>query len=103
MNSTGRIASGGISDTTVSSGLTPACTSGSAPVNSPSARPMAAAISTPRPRRLRLLAVSCQNRYSPVRLLGSSAIRSMASPIWLKAGSSLSLAFSASRASEATT
>ena len=60
MNSTGRIASGGISETTVSSGLMLALITGSAPVSRPIARPILAAMATPMPSRFRLLAVSTQ-------------------------------------------
>ncbi|MES9854317.1 MAG: hypothetical protein ABW170_21095 [Candidatus Thiodiazotropha sp. L084R] len=77
----GRIANGGIREITVSRGEREAENIGKAPVTSPISRPREAAISSPSPRRVRLLIVSFQNRYSPERLLGSNAIRSIPSAI----------------------
>ena len=96
----GKIASGGISDTAVISGLSGAAIRGIAPAARPTIRPMNAAIDTPFTRRDKLLCVSRQNKYSPLRLLGSSAIRSMALAISVKLGSSLSCSFSALRMPE---
>ena len=102
MNRIGRIASGGTSDMPVTSGEMPARNSGSEPVAMPTTRPIRALIATPMPSRCRLARVSTSRVYSPLRLLGSKAMRSMASEKLLREGRSLSLGFASSRASEAT-
>jgi len=100
MNRIGRIASGGTIDSTVSNGESGALNSGRVPATIPRHRPATAAMARPVPRRLRLEAVSCQNRKSPERLSGVKARRSTAALIWPKLGSNLSLGFSSRRWAE---
>ncbi|MNO82687.1 hypothetical protein D3C76_739690 [compost metagenome] len=100
MNRIGRIASGGIIDSTASSGDSGAPNSGTLPAAMPSARPSSAAMPRPRPRRVRLEALSFQNSTSPLRLSSLKARRLTASAICTALGSSLSLGFSASRLAE---
>ena len=79
INNKGNTAIGGIKEMAVIMGFKLAPISGMAPVINPSTNAMAAAQATPINKRFKLLAVSCQNKYSPVRLLGVNARRSMAS------------------------
>ena len=102
MNRMGSRASGGIRDRLATKGASPARASGRAPRMTPKVSPMRAAVPTPWDSRRRLAQVSAHSSISPVRLLGSKARRCIDSPRVAKLGSSLSLGFSARRASEAT-
>ncbi|MNP72778.1 hypothetical protein D3C76_1693950 [compost metagenome] len=66
----------------------------------PRHRPASALMPKPMARRRRLEALSCQSRYSPVRLSATKARRCTASLICTALGSSLSLGLSASRSAE---
>ncbi|MCY1541582.1 hypothetical protein D9M68_772830 [compost metagenome] len=62
INRIGSTASGGIIDSTVSSGDNGALNNGRVPAAMPRHNPTSAAMPRPMPRRLRLAALSCQNR-----------------------------------------
>ncbi|MNT66047.1 hypothetical protein D3C72_2040810 [compost metagenome] len=100
MNRIGRIASGGTIDSTVNKGDNGAPNSGRVPAAMPRHRPAKALIPRPMASRRRLDAVSCQSRYSPVRLSATNARRFTASVICTALGSSLSLGLSVSRSAE---
>ena len=100
MNRIGRIASGGTIDSTVSNGDNGAPNSGKVPAAMPRHSPANALMPRPMARRRRLEAVSCQSRYSPVRLSAVNARRFTASVICTALGSSLSLGLSVSRSAE---
>jgi hypothetical protein len=100
MNSIGRIASGGIIDSTVSSGDSGAPNSGKVPAAMPRHSPASALMPRPMARRRRLEAVSCHSTYSPVRLSAVNARRLTASVICTALGSNLSLGLSVSRSAE---
>ena len=100
INSTGRIASGGIIDTTVSSGDSAARYIGKTPAAMPMTRPISDETARPVSRRLRLISVSAHSRYSPLRLSGVNAIRSMAATICDRPGSNLSCGLASSRTAD---
>ena len=100
INSTGRIASGGIIDTTVISGDSAARYIGNTPAAMPMPRPISDESARPISRRLILISVSAHSRYSPLRLSGVKAIRSMAAIICDRPGSSLSCGLASSRTAE---
>ena len=71
------------------------------PSSTPKTRPVSALMPTPSASRFRLAPVSAHNSNSPLRLLGSNAMRCTASPKLAKEGNSLSLGLASSRAWEA--
>ena len=101
MNSTGRMASGGIIESARTHGDQKAPNQGKRPFSTPTPKPRTAPTDTPMASRRKLDAVSFQNRYSPLRRSGSKAMRSMAAAIVAMLGSSLSFGFSERRALEA--
>ena len=73
MNSTGRIASGGIIAMVPSSGESSARSRGTTPMPTASIMPSMALMTSAEPMRLRLAQVSAQNSTRPVRLSSSNA------------------------------
>ena len=95
------MANGGIMESARTEAEPKAPNQGKRPFSTPTPKPMTAAAETPSARRRKLEPVSFQNRYSPLRRSGANAIRSTASATADTLGRSLSLGFSAKRASEA--
>ncbi len=103
MNRMGRIAIGGIIDSTATSVPNVAPATGTTPTASPTVRPIAVATPRPMARRRRLAAVSVHSTRSPERRSGSNASRCAACAISATGGSNLSSGLAARRSVEPTT
>ena len=102
MNSIGKTAMGGIIETTRTSGDHVAENHGISPFSIPNVNPASALTPMPMNNRWRLAAVSAHKRISPVRTLGSKAMRRIASANDSMLGSSLSFGLASSLRSEKT-